>query len=88
MEGAMHYAKRAMEYKDSDRERADKYAEMAKTEMSHAETLHTMAVKMIQKYVMEGGTAPAAMKAVWDWEHEKMIDEMGRVKSLLDMYRS
>lgn len=88
MEGAMHYAKRAMEYKDKDKERADKYAEMSRQEMMHAEALHNMAVKAIKKYTDEGGTAPAAMLAVWEWEHEKMIDGMGKAKAMLDMYRS
>lgn len=34
-----------------------------------------------------GYEAPASMQAVWDWEHDKMVDTTARVKTMLSMYR-
>lgn len=87
LEGAKHYAMLAMEHKSTNRDAADKYAEMAKQEMSHAEKLHDMAVKHIEKHTVDGAAPPAAMKTIWDWEHEKLIECMGEVRALLDLYK-
>lgn len=88
LEGAKHYAMKAMEHKSTNREAADKYAEMAKQELGHIDKLHEMAVKLIEKHTVAGNAPPVAMKAVWDWEHERMIEHMGKIKALLDMYRA
>lgn len=84
MEGAEHYAKLATQYKDTDRSLSDTYAKLASVELDHVTALHTQAVRMI-KDVKE--PSPAAMQAVWDWEHEKMVDTVARIRTMLDMYR-
>lgn len=28
-----------------------------------------------------------AMQAVWDWEHENQVDDVARVRALLDAYK-
>lgn len=84
---AQHYAILAMEHKNTNREAADKYAEMAKQEMSHAEKLHDMAEKYIEKHTVDGAAPPVAMKTIWDWEWEKLIKCMGKARALLDLYR-
>ena len=84
LDGAEHYAKLATQYKDADRMLADTYAKLASVELDHVTALHTQAVRMI-KDVKE--PAPAAMQAVWDWEHEKMVDTVARIRVMLDMYR-
>lgn len=89
LEGAERYAKHATEYKDTDRTLADAYAKAADSEMAVVDLLHAQAVRMIQAYQASGkGPVPAAMQAVWDWEHEKMIDTITRVKTLLSVYRA
>lgn len=33
------------------------------------------------------GPLPRPERAIWDWEHEKMMDETADVKRLLEMYK-
>lgn len=87
LEGAEHYAKLATQYKDTDRTLADTYSKLAGVELDHVNALHEQAVRIIKDYRSKGNEAPAAMQAVWDWEHEKMIDTVSRIKTMLNMYR-
>lgn len=88
LEGAEHYAKLATQYKDEDRELADVYAKLAGIELDHVNTLHGQVVRVIKSWkATNGKEAPAAMQAVWDWEHGKMIDTTTRIKTMLEMYR-
>lgn len=85
LEVAEEYAQCAATLKETRPSDASSYAEMAKDELDHAETLHKMAVKAIEKQRVAGEEAQPAMQAVWDWEHEQMIDRIGKVKALLAM---
>lgn len=87
LEGAEKYAKRAAHNKGSDDGLAAMYAEMAQQELTHADKLHGRAVEMIKKHRMEHGEPPAAMLAVWEWEHEKMNEQAAKIKSMIDMAR-
>ena len=44
-------------------------------------------VKIIDKHKKEGKEVPVAMQAIWDYEHEKMIDNAKEVKMLISMYK-
>ena len=83
LEGAKHYAERAVMHKGTSA--GNTYAEMARQELSHADKLHTLAVQMINEQKAKGIKPPEAMQAVWDWEHERMIEETAHIRQLLDM---
>jgi hypothetical protein len=85
LEGAEKYAKIATKMKATNSTDASVYADMARQELNHVDNLHKMAVRAIEKKKADGITPPAAMQAVWDWEHEKMMEEMARIKMLLSM---
>lgn len=87
LEGAEHYAKLATQYKEEDRTLADVYAKFADVELEHVDALHGQAVRMIKAQKSTGASAPASMQAVWDWEHEKMVDNVARIKTMLSMYK-
>ena len=88
LEGAEHYAKLATQYKDEDRELADTYAKLAGVELDHVNALHGQVVRIIKAWkATSGKETPAAMQAVWDWEHGKMVDTESRIKTMLSMYR-
>ena len=87
MEGAEHYAKLATQYKDEDRALADTYCKLADAELSHVDALHSQAVRLIRDQKEKGVEVPAAMQAVWDWEHEKMVDGVARIKAMIAMYK-
>lgn len=80
---AEHYAKSAAKLKDDRSADASAYADMSRQEMAHADQLHKIAVRMIEKYRETGAAVPPAMQAVWDWEHEQMMDRVARIKMLL-----
>lgn len=82
---AEEYAREAAKLKESRPDDASGYADMAREELDHADTLHKMAVRAIDKAKEGGATAPAAMQAVWDWEHERMLDRVSKIKTLLSM---
>lgn len=81
------YAWMAVRAKAEYPELADVYARLANGEIEHSNTLHKQAVDLIEKRRREGSTPPAAMLAVWEWEHERYIEEVAEVKRVLEMYR-
>ncbi|MBR4894018.1 MAG: hypothetical protein IKZ36_02330 [Kiritimatiellae bacterium] len=85
IDGAKHYAELAVKMKGTMF--AETYADMARQELGHVDKLHSMAVQMINEQRAKGVTPPAAMQAVWDWEHERMIDRVAHIKHILDMVK-
>ena len=84
LEGANDYAKLAVQLKGSDPRLAETYASMAEQELNHVNRLHDEAVRLINAYPDE---PPAAMQAVWDWEHDRMTSHAAAIRVLLNMYR-
>lgn len=84
--GAEDYAKKAMEYKEEDKVLADTYAKLAEVELQHVDLLHAQVVRIIKAWEAKGNTAPEAMEAIWDWEHQKSINRIARVRVMLNMY--
>ena len=88
LEGAEHYAKLATQHKVNDRALADVYAKLAGVELDHVNALHEQVVRIIKEWkATSGKETPAPMQAVWDWEHEKMVDTVARIGAMLNMYR-
>lgn len=87
LEGAEHYAKLATQYKDTDRILADNYATMANQELVHVDALHAQVVRLIKDYRADGNVPPAGMQPVWNWEHDKMVSHVTKIKMLLEIYK-
>jgi predicted transcriptional regulator YdeE len=83
---AEKYAKAAHKYKDEDSELARTCYALAEEELKHADKLHREAVRVIREHRESGETVPASMQAIWDWEHDKMVDHTARIRHMLDMY--
>lgn len=88
LECAEEYAKEAVKHREQYPELAAVYYRISADDLAHMDMLHKQAVEMIDKKKREGREVPAPMQAVWDWEHEKMMDETVDVKRLLDMYKA
>lgn len=82
---AEKYAKLAMEYREDYPEMADTFVTLSKQEVNHATMLHNHVDRFIRDYRAKNGEPPAGMQAVYDWEHEKMIDNMAKVRVLQEM---
>ena len=86
-EGAECYAKKALMYKDERPDIAKMFYNLANEELGHVNVLHNAVVELIEEYRKENGEPPEAMKAVYDYLHEKQIEEVAEVKSMLAEYR-
>ena len=84
---AKKYAKLALEYAGIDRALGDMYHELARQEQEHASIQHEHAVRLIGEFTRSGKAVPEAMQAVWDWEHEHMIEEEIEISKMIDMYK-
>ena len=87
LEGAEHYAKCALKHKADHPQLARVFFEMSNDEMKHVHMLHEEVVKLIDEHRRVKGEPPAAMLAVWDYMHEKHIEEANEVRLLQDEYK-
>lgn len=87
VEGAEHYAKCAVKYKDENPTLAKTFYDISVDEMRHVNLLHDEVVKLIEEYRKANGEPPVAMMAVWEYMHEKQIEEANEVKQYQNQYR-
>ena len=87
MHDAEAYAKLAYKYRADYPELSDVFLTLSRQEVTHVNMLHTQAERLIKEYQAAGNEAPPAMRAVWDWEHDRMMDGMARIKTMQDMVR-
>jgi len=84
LDGAEHYAKCAVKWKEEDSRLGDMFYNLARAELDHANMEHEQAVRLIKA---EEGAPTEAMLAVWNWEHELLLERTAKIKVLLDMYK-
>lgn len=87
IEDAKKYAKCALKYKDEMPELSRLFYSLSVEEMEHMNKLHKAVVEIIEEYRKENGEPPQAMMAVYEYLHEKQIDEASEVKTLQAMYK-
>ena len=82
------YAKFASEVKDTHPGIAHVLYTISTQEESHQAALHEQVVKIIEQYRKEHGEPPAAMMAVYEYEHRKMIEKMAEARRYQEIYRN
>ena len=87
IEDAEKYARCALAHKEDNRELADVFFSLSGEELHHMEMLHEQVVRLIDAYRRENGTPPAAMQAVYDYLHQKHIDDVTNIAVMRDQYR-
>ena len=83
---AEKYIKKALEVKEEYPELADLFNTLSTEELKHMQALHGAVVKLIDAYKKTYGEPPAPMLAVYEYLHEKSIDEVKEVRLLQQMY--
>lgn len=86
IEDAKDYAEMALKYKEEYPELSRTLYNLSAQEIEHMNLLHNEVVTMINKYRNENGEPPANMLAVYDYLHEKQIENVSEVKVLQGMY--
>ena len=87
IEDAERYAKCALNHKEDYPDLARLFDKLSQEEMEHMRLLHTAVVGIIEDYRKEHGEPPEAMMAVYNYLHERQIDEAAEVKTLQAMYK-
>ena len=85
LEDAKTYVDLAIEHKGENNGLFTLYLDLANQETRHMEMLHDKAVEAIAAYRREHGEPPAAMLAVWDYEHKRLMHKAAKVRTMLMM---
>lgn len=80
------YATCALKYKDERPALARVFDELSRQEYNHMTILHNEVVKIIEEYRRGKGEPPASMLAIYNYLHEKHIEDAVDVKRMQDMY--
>jgi rubrerythrin len=86
LEGAENYAKCALKHKDDNPSLANVFYEISTQEMRHVNMLHDEVVKLIKNHREKYGEPPAAMMAIYDFQHNRQIEKSKEVKILQSQY--
>lgn len=87
LEGAEHYARKAVEWKEAHPSLAKVLYDISAQEMNHVNVLHGEVTRLIEQHRREKGEPPAAMMAVYEFLHQRHIAKANIVKVYQGQYR-
>ena len=82
------YAKMAAELKAEYPSLAQVLYTISTQEDTHQAAIHTEAVKIIEDYRKKHGEPPAPMMAVYEYLHQKHIDNLAEARRYQDVYKN
>jgi uncharacterized protein Yka (UPF0111/DUF47 family) len=87
LEEAEWYAKQAKLDKELNPLIAETYYKLGQEHLNHYMSLHNLIVSIITEHRKSKGEPPAVMTAIWNYEHEKLMDDYNEIKRMLDSFR-
>lgn len=81
------YIECATKYKEEYPTIANMYYEMSLTEMTHVDKLHGAVVSLINEMKAKGTEIDPTMMAIYNYEHEKAVEEATEIKVMQEMYK-
>ena len=81
------YSKYALKYRDEYPQLASDLHTLSLEEAKHLKLLHSDVEKLIKDYREKKGEPPAAMLAVYEYLHDRHIDEYNEAKRYQDEYK-
>lgn len=87
LDGAREYAQCALHLKDEDRELADIYVSLARTELDHYQKLYNQMTRIMTNYRSEHEDMSHELQEFYDWQRTKTMNCMAEVKVLVDSYK-
>lgn len=81
------YAEQALRYKDENPDLAKLFYNLSLQETEHMNMLHKQVVDIIQNYRKTNGEPPAPMMAVYNYLHERQIENAAEVKAMQAMFK-
>lgn len=84
LEDSESYAKSALQYKTIDKALSDTYVQLSMQELEHVDKLHMQVARIIKSCTKE---VPEGMQAVWNWEHQRMIEKVAKIKILIEIIK-
>lgn len=81
------YGMEAVKHKTEYPELSKVYLQISDNRLKEINALHDQVVMFIDKVKKEGKEVPASMMAIWDWEHENMIEAMNGIRRWQEMYK-
>ena len=85
---AMKYAKCALVYKDDRPGLSRVFYALSQDETEHMNKLHDAVVEIIKAFNDDGGVVSEDMQSIYNYLHEKHVEEAMEVKRFQDMYKS
>ena len=84
---AKKYAEHALKVRAEHPQLADVFFQLSSEELKHMQMLHGEVTRIIEDYRRTNGDPPKAMQAVYDYLHERKIENVAEVKALQAMYK-
>ena len=81
------YARWASDLKESHPNLAQVLYNISTQEDAHQAALHNEVVKLIEEHRRNHGDPPPAMKALYEHEHKKHIDDLANARMYQDVYK-
>lgn len=87
LDSAKLYIKSASKYKSEYPQIANMYYEMSLTEMTHVDKLHGSVVSLINEMKAKGVEIDPKMMAIYEYEHNKAMEEATEIKVMQEMFK-